>query len=134
MLPSPSPTAGRQPPDPSGVAAACPQLLSGDYWAEQVREAEHGLLDFVTIADSVKPAGAEQSPGRPDAIMIAARVAPLTRSVGIMPGASTTSTEPFPLSTQIATLDYVSGGRAGPAGTDRRWRGGLLCARRSARR
>jgi alkanesulfonate monooxygenase SsuD/methylene tetrahydromethanopterin reductase-like flavin-dependent oxidoreductase (luciferase family) len=45
--------------------------------------------------------------------MIACRVAPVTRHIGIVAMASTTVTEPFLLSTQIATLDYVSHGRAG---------------------
>ena len=51
--------------------------------------------------------------GRLDAVQIAARVAPLTRHIGLIPTAITTHTEPFHLSKAIATLDYVSTGRAG---------------------
>jgi alkanesulfonate monooxygenase SsuD/methylene tetrahydromethanopterin reductase-like flavin-dependent oxidoreductase (luciferase family) len=40
-------------------------------------------------------------------------VAPVTEHIGIVPAATTTLTEPFRVSTQIATLDYVSRGRAG---------------------
>jgi alkanesulfonate monooxygenase SsuD/methylene tetrahydromethanopterin reductase-like flavin-dependent oxidoreductase (luciferase family) len=66
--------------------------------------------------DRVHPAGGDPRgvvTGRLDAIMVACRIAPATRHVGIVPMASTTLTEPFLLSTQIATLDYVSRGRAG---------------------
>jgi alkanesulfonate monooxygenase SsuD/methylene tetrahydromethanopterin reductase-like flavin-dependent oxidoreductase (luciferase family) len=41
------------------------------------------------------------------------RVAPATRHIGFVPTAITTHTEPFHLSKAIATLDYVSAGRAG---------------------
>jgi hypothetical protein len=37
-------------------------------------------------------------------------VAPLTRQIGIVPGAATTLNEPLLVSTQIATLDHVTGG------------------------
>ena len=46
-------------------------------------------------------------------MLIAARIAPVTRHVGFVPTAITTHTEPFHLSKAIATLDYVSSGRAG---------------------
>jgi alkanesulfonate monooxygenase SsuD/methylene tetrahydromethanopterin reductase-like flavin-dependent oxidoreductase (luciferase family) len=77
------------------------------HWAGLVREAEHGTLDFVTFGDSLG--------GQPglDAVLTAARVAPLTTHVGLVPTAVVTHTEPFHLSKAIATLDYVSGGRAG---------------------
>jgi alkanesulfonate monooxygenase SsuD/methylene tetrahydromethanopterin reductase-like flavin-dependent oxidoreductase (luciferase family) len=96
--------------------------LSGRHWVDQVQRAERGFLDLVTIEDShrLTPAigdsragGPALTPGRLDAVMIACRIAPATRHIGIVPMASTTVTEPFLLSTQIATLDYVSHGRAG---------------------
>jgi alkanesulfonate monooxygenase SsuD/methylene tetrahydromethanopterin reductase-like flavin-dependent oxidoreductase (luciferase family) len=48
-----------------------------------------------------------------DAVLIAARVAPKTRHIGLVPTAVVTHSEPFHLSKAIATLDYVSTGRAG---------------------
>jgi len=48
-----------------------------------------------------------------DAVQIAARVAPATRHIGLVPTALVTTTEPFHLSKAVATLDYVSRGRAG---------------------
>ena len=74
--------------------------------------------------------------GRLDAVLIASRLAPLTTHIGLVPTAITTHTEPFHLSTAIATLDYVSGGRAGwrPAGLGRAGRGRALRPPRLARR
>jgi alkanesulfonate monooxygenase SsuD/methylene tetrahydromethanopterin reductase-like flavin-dependent oxidoreductase (luciferase family) len=46
-------------------------------------------------------------------VQVAARVAPVTRNLGLVPTAVVTHTEPFHLSKAIATLDYVSTGRAG---------------------
>jgi alkanesulfonate monooxygenase SsuD/methylene tetrahydromethanopterin reductase-like flavin-dependent oxidoreductase (luciferase family) len=83
------------------------EAFTARHWAGLVREAEHGTLDFVTFGDSLG--------GQPglDAVLTAARIAPLTTHVGLVPTAVVTHTEPFHLSKAIATLDYVSGGRAG---------------------
>jgi alkanesulfonate monooxygenase SsuD/methylene tetrahydromethanopterin reductase-like flavin-dependent oxidoreductase (luciferase family) len=51
--------------------------------------------------------------GHLDAVLIAARVAPLTSHIGLVPTVIVTHTEPFHISKAIATLDYVSTGRAG---------------------
>jgi alkanesulfonate monooxygenase SsuD/methylene tetrahydromethanopterin reductase-like flavin-dependent oxidoreductase (luciferase family) len=102
------------------------ELLSAHYWAGLVREAERGLLDFVTIEDglglrSVPDHGTGHEVatrtdlvrGHLDAALIAARVGPLTRHVGLVPTVVATHTEPFHISKAIATLDYVTTGRAG---------------------
>ncbi|TXC99464.1 LLM class flavin-dependent oxidoreductase [Streptomyces sp. ISID311] len=97
-------------------------LLTAAYWADLVTEAERGLLDFLTFEDALglqsshptEPDGrTDQVRGRLDAVLIAARVAPLTRHIGLVPTVVATHTEPFHLSKAIATLDYVSSGRAG---------------------
>jgi alkanesulfonate monooxygenase SsuD/methylene tetrahydromethanopterin reductase-like flavin-dependent oxidoreductase (luciferase family) len=44
---------------------------------------------------------------------VAARVAPLTSRIGLVPTVPVTHTEPFHASKAIATLDFVSSGRAG---------------------
>jgi alkanesulfonate monooxygenase SsuD/methylene tetrahydromethanopterin reductase-like flavin-dependent oxidoreductase (luciferase family) len=107
---------GRQP------AARPTDLLRPGYWTDLVTEAERGLLDFVTIEDgltlqfddpTVADDRTDRVRGRLDAVLIAARVAPRTRHIGIVPTAVATHTEPFHLSKAIATLDYVSTGRAG---------------------
>lgn len=99
------------------------ELLTAGYWADVVGEAEAAKLDFVTIEDSLalqtvsyldRPGErTDIVQGRLDAVLIAARVAPLTSRIGLVPTAVVTHTEPFHLSKAIATLDYVSSGRAG---------------------
>ncbi|MFI0037720.1 LLM class flavin-dependent oxidoreductase [Streptomyces mutabilis] len=98
------------------------ELFTARYWADLVTEAERGLLDFVTIEDGLGPQSShflepddrtDQVRGRLDAVQTAARVAPLTRHIGLVPTAVVTHTEPFHLSKAIATLDHVSNGRAG---------------------
>ena len=98
------------------------ELLTGRYWADLAAEAERGLLDFLTIEDALSLQSSrfrspddrtDQVRGRLDSVLIAARVAPLTRHVGLVPTVIVTHTEPFHASKAIATLDYVSNGRAG---------------------
>ncbi|WP_327292618.1 LLM class flavin-dependent oxidoreductase [Streptomyces sp. NBC_01198] len=99
------------------------ELFDAAYWVDAVREAEHALLDFVTFEDSLAIQQADplagpdertdQVRGRLDAVLTAARVAPLTSGIGLVPTLVATHTEPFHLSKAIATLDYVSTGRAG---------------------
>ncbi|MCW2541246.1 MAG: FMNH2-utilizing oxygenase [Frankiales bacterium] len=98
------------------------ELLHARYWADLAAEAERGLLDFITLEDSLGLQAApltesdqrtDQVRGRLDAVLVAARIAPLTRHLGLIPTAIVTHTEPFHLSKAIATLDYVSSGRAG---------------------
>ena len=91
------------------------ELLTARYWTQLIAEAERGLLDFVTIEDgfSLQSARTDRVVGRLDAVLIAARVAPLTRHIGLVPTVVVTHTEPFHISKAIATLDYASNGRAG---------------------
>lgn len=97
-------------------------LFGAGYWTDLVLEAERGALDFVTIEDSlaiqsddpfVPDHRVDRVRGRLDAVLIAARVAPRTQRIGLVPTAVVTHTEPFHVSKSIATLDYVSAGRAG---------------------
>lgn len=133
------PAAWREPSFPGGPGG----LFTAGYWAGLAREAEAGRLDFLTIEDSLGPrpwggvaprtppggaAGGTRAgdiQGRLDAVLLAARIAPLTTHIGLIPTAITTHTEPFHVSTAIATLDYVSGGRAG-------WRPRVSSARAEA--
>jgi alkanesulfonate monooxygenase SsuD/methylene tetrahydromethanopterin reductase-like flavin-dependent oxidoreductase (luciferase family) len=97
-------------------------LCTAAYWVDLVQRAERGLLDFVTIEDSLdlqsddhcgRDMRTDRVRGRLDAVLLAARIAPRTRHIGFVPTAITTHTEPFRISKAIATLDYVSTGRAG---------------------
>ena len=113
------PAAWREP------TASPTSLLTAAYWTDLVQTAERGLIDFVTIEDSLglqtdnsivhaAPTDrVDRVQGRLDAVLVAARVAPLTSGIGLVPTAVVTHTEPFHVSKAIATLDYVSRGRAG---------------------
>ncbi|MFJ5880017.1 LLM class flavin-dependent oxidoreductase [Kitasatospora cineracea] len=98
------------------------ELFTARYWADLAAEAERGLLDLLTIEDGLSlqsehpfepDARTDRVRGRLDAVLVAARIAPLTRHIGLVPTAVVTHTEPFHLSKAVATLDFVSGGRAG---------------------
>jgi alkanesulfonate monooxygenase SsuD/methylene tetrahydromethanopterin reductase-like flavin-dependent oxidoreductase (luciferase family) len=98
------------------------ELLTAGWWIDQAREAQDALLDLVTIEDALAlqssdPDGPDDRTdavrGYLDAIVLAARIAPMTQGIGIAPVVSTTLTEPFHVSTQVATIDFVSRGRAG---------------------
>ncbi|MGW1774480.1 LLM class flavin-dependent oxidoreductase [Streptomyces sp. NPDC002104] len=110
------PAAWREP------GADADRLFTAGHWAALVAEAEAGLLDFVTFEDSLSlqstdPAGPDGRTdlvrGRLDAVLVAARLAPLSRHIGLVPSVVATHTEPFHVSKALATLDYVSRGRAG---------------------
>lgn len=97
-------------------------LFAPGYWVDLARTAERGRLDLITLEDSFGlqstdvrgPDGRnDQVRGRLDAVQLAARIAPATGHIGLVPTAVVTHTEPFHLSKAIATLDYVSRGRAG---------------------
>ncbi|MFD4599257.1 LLM class flavin-dependent oxidoreductase [Streptomyces sp. NPDC058464] len=98
------------------------ELFTAGYWADLVAEAERGLVDFVTIEDGLGlqsshygelDGSTDQVRGRLDAVLIASRIAPLSSHIGLVPTVIATHTEPFHISKAIATLDYVSTGRAG---------------------
>ena len=104
--------AGRHPAAWREPDARPTELLTPRYWVDLVTEADRGGIDLVTFDDELvlQPEGVR---GRLDAVLTAARVAPLTRRVGLVPTAVATHTEPFHLSKAVATLDHVSTGRAG---------------------
>ncbi|OUS91794.1 LLM class flavin-dependent oxidoreductase [Rhodococcus sp. NCIMB 12038] len=99
------------------------ELFTGAYWTDLAAVAQRGLLDFVTIEDSLAAPVNRHAPdaadsvdrvrARIDAHLVAARIAPVTRHLGLIPTITTTHTEPFHVSKGIATLDYTSRGRAG---------------------
>jgi alkanesulfonate monooxygenase SsuD/methylene tetrahydromethanopterin reductase-like flavin-dependent oxidoreductase (luciferase family) len=89
------------PPSPALCLAVALKAGGAVPWVDQVREAQRGLLDFVTIE-----AGA-------DALLVAERVAPLTRRVGIVLVEPTAAAAPLRTANAIGRLDVLSGGRAG---------------------
>ena len=73
---------------------------------EAVLAAESAGFHAATFTDAPVP-------GRTNALQRAAFAGPVTRSIALVPEVDTVYTEPFHVSTQLASLDYVSGGRAG---------------------
>ncbi|MGW1886358.1 LLM class flavin-dependent oxidoreductase [Streptomyces sp. NPDC001970] len=88
------------------VALDGPAQYDPAYYVGLARLAERGALDFVTLGDSFARPGL-------DALAVLSRVAPATDRIGLVPTVTTTHTEPFHVSTAVATLDWVSRGRAG---------------------
>lgn len=83
-----------------------PSVHDADPYAALARLAEHGCLDFVTLDDTFARPG-------PDALSVLSRIAPATGRIGLVPTVTTTHTEPFHVQAAVATLDWVSRGRAG---------------------
>ncbi|WP_399883279.1 LLM class flavin-dependent oxidoreductase [Streptomyces sp. BBFR51] len=83
-----------------------PSVYDADAYVAAARLAERGALDFVTLGDSLARPG-------PDALAVLSRAAPATRRVGLVPTVTTTHTEPFHVQAAVATLDWISRGRAG---------------------
>lgn len=88
------------------AAVDLPDCFGAEPYVELVRLAERGGLDFVTLDDSFARPG-------PDALAVLSRAAPATRRIGLVPTVTTTHTEPFRVQAALATLDWVSRGRAG---------------------
>jgi alkanesulfonate monooxygenase SsuD/methylene tetrahydromethanopterin reductase-like flavin-dependent oxidoreductase (luciferase family) len=107
--------AGRHPAAWRHAGATPKALFSADYYAGLARQADAALVDFVTFDDTmaIQTDRTDRVRGRLDALTIAARVAPVTRHVGLIPTITTTHTEPFHTAKNVATLDWVSNGRAG---------------------
>jgi alkanesulfonate monooxygenase SsuD/methylene tetrahydromethanopterin reductase-like flavin-dependent oxidoreductase (luciferase family) len=110
------PAAWREP------AARPAELLTAAYWVDLAGSLEAAGVDFLTIEDSLALQSSRAAfhdtrtdlvRGRLDAVMVAARVAPRTERIGLIPAVTVTHTEPFHISKAIATLDFVSSGRVG---------------------
>jgi FMN-dependent oxidoreductase (nitrilotriacetate monooxygenase family) len=89
--------------------------LDVDHWVRLARIAERGTLDSLFLADS--PSfwhGAEFRPaGQLDPLVLLSVLAAATTHIGLIATASTTYNAPYELARRFASLDHVSGGRAG---------------------
>ncbi|WP_369055735.1 LLM class flavin-dependent oxidoreductase [Kineococcus terrestris] len=94
--------------DPAG-------LFSAAHHARLAQLADAADADLVVHPDAFADRSSSdgEQRGRLDAVALASRVAPLTTRAGLVPVVTTTWTEPFHTAKAIATLDIVSGGRAG---------------------
>jgi alkanesulfonate monooxygenase SsuD/methylene tetrahydromethanopterin reductase-like flavin-dependent oxidoreductase (luciferase family) len=88
------------------------ESLSGPALLTKVRAAENAGFTFATFEDSIVPPKGAIS-ARVDAVNRASFAAATTSTIGLVPVVETTYAEPFHTSSQLATLDYSSGGRGG---------------------
>ncbi len=106
--------AGGHPAAARDSALTQAELVAAERLVELARRAELAGFTFATLDDrwsQVEPDG--RVVVRPDAVLAAARLAPATEALALLPSVPVTHTEPFHVSKNIATLDLVSGGRAG---------------------
>jgi FMN-dependent oxidoreductase (nitrilotriacetate monooxygenase family) len=85
------------------------------YYQDVAQRAEAGLFDSIFLADQLALDGDIERAGRSwlEPLTVLAALATGTRKVGLIATASTTYTEPFNLARQFASIDHMSGGRAG---------------------
>jgi alkanesulfonate monooxygenase SsuD/methylene tetrahydromethanopterin reductase-like flavin-dependent oxidoreductase (luciferase family) len=95
-------------------------VLDPEHLRGAVLAAESAGFHAATFSDPGLPDPDHQGPDHPqpdaarlNALQRAAFAGPVTRSLALIPEVDTVYTEPFHISTQLASLDYVSGGRAG---------------------
>jgi FMN-dependent oxidoreductase (nitrilotriacetate monooxygenase family) len=91
-------------------------VLGLPYYAEIARIAERGLMDSIFLADNIaipeyRVTYLPQTQFDPVAVLSA--LAAITTSIGLIGTGSTTYSKPWDLARRFATLDHLSGGRAG---------------------
>lgn len=96
---------------PGAPTTQAQRLVQVDYYRQLVQTAERGLLDFVLLSDG-RALPPDTAFGRLDALSVLSRLAPETSGIGLAVSKPTTYSEPFNVSRELATLDFVSGGRA----------------------
>jgi alkanesulfonate monooxygenase SsuD/methylene tetrahydromethanopterin reductase-like flavin-dependent oxidoreductase (luciferase family) len=107
--------AGSHPAAWRAARTAPTEVLTPSRLRAVVLAAETAGFHAATFSD---PSPAGDRDGKDDATRLnalhrAAFAGPITRSIALIPEVDTVYTEPFHVSTQLASLDYVSRGRAG---------------------
>ncbi|GFN31720.1 LLM class flavin-dependent oxidoreductase [Paenibacillus xylaniclasticus] len=86
-----------------------PELeLDIDYLAQLAQLAERGKLDSIFLADGYAGAGSKLEP-----FTLLSALASVTKHIGLIATVGTVYNEPFHVARQFASLDHISGGRAG---------------------
>lgn len=95
-----------------GSTAARP--FDGAHLIELVDLAERGTLDFVLFDDDFTLQASRNTTlrGRLDPALVAARLGPRTRHVGLVASVGTQHTDPRDVAQAVASIDRASGGRA----------------------
>jgi FMN-dependent oxidoreductase (nitrilotriacetate monooxygenase family) len=85
------------------------------YYIELAQKAEAGLFDSVFLADQLSLRGDVKRAPRVwlEPITALGALAMCTQRIGLIATASTTYSEPYNLARQFASIDHISGGRAG---------------------
>ena len=92
-----------------------------DRWIEFAQTMERGKLDMLFIADGIGTAGidnlkatrANPKVDRMEPFTLLSALASVTKHIGLAATAHTTYNEPYHIARQFASLDHLSGGRAG---------------------
>ena len=92
-----------------------------DRWVEFARTMERGKLDMLFIADSIGTSGVEDEEAtrhnpqldRFEPFTVLSALSAVTRHLGLAATCHTTYNEPYHVARKFASLDHLSGGRAG---------------------
>lgn len=86
-----------------------------NYYIQQAQAAEHALFDALFIVDSqfINATYPAHYLNRLEPLTLLSAVATHTRHIGLVGTASSTYNSPFNLARRFASLDHISGGRAG---------------------
>ncbi|WP_322922367.1 LLM class flavin-dependent oxidoreductase [Paenibacillus campi] len=89
--------------------------VSFDFYKRQAQKAEEGKFDLVFIADGlfINEKSLPHFLNRFEPVTILSALAAVTSRIGLVGTISTSYSEPFTVSRQLASLDHISGGRAG---------------------
>ncbi|MFC7556869.1 LLM class flavin-dependent oxidoreductase [Pseudoroseomonas wenyumeiae] len=97
--------------------------LSFQHYVRNAQAAERGKFDMIFFADGIgirekdEPRGSLARSGyelvEMEPMTLLPALAPLTKNIGLVTTASTTYNEPYHIARKFATLDLISGGRAG---------------------
>jgi FMN-dependent oxidoreductase (nitrilotriacetate monooxygenase family) len=89
---------------------------------QAVLAAEHAKFDMVFLADGVAIRAKDEPPGslshshenvELEPLTLLAALAPMTHNIGLVATSSTTYNEPYHVARRYASIDHISGGRAG---------------------
>lgn len=86
-----------------------------NYYIQQARAAEHALFDALFVVDSqfINATYPAHYLNRLEPLTLLSAVATHTKHIGLVGTASSTYNSPFNLARRFASLDHISGGRAG---------------------
>lgn len=100
-------------------SVAVKEILGVEYYKRAAVAAERGLFDLYFVGDMLAARErdgrlvAEGALNNIDSISIDSAIAAATRHIGIVATLSTTYNEPYAIAERFASLDHLSGGRAG---------------------